>query len=102
MMKAGAVNAYHCETCHGYTAVIHKDDGVTPMFLGCRASEGCGGQATSLGYPDQENVPEWVLQSIAWEWYRPEGRDYDELTEPMKRHVDQGGLALRPLPEGAS
>lgn len=37
MGKKGAVNVYRCRECGGETVTVNLDDGVTPMFLRCRA-----------------------------------------------------------------
>lgn len=52
MKPAGSVNVWRCPKCRKDTMAIHRDPGVTPMMLGCRATEGCDGMAQSLMYPD--------------------------------------------------
>lgn len=87
----GDVNAYECDDCGRYTVVVHVDQGVTPMFLACRATVGCTGRAHSTGYqldPSQLPGPEW-------EWYRPTGFELRALSFPAQDHVRQGGLILR-------
>lgn len=94
--KAGEINGWQCGRCDAVTYAIHVDDGVTPMFLGCRATDGCEGTGASLMYPPPP-VPAHVLEAVAWEWFKPTGRYYRRLSSAMKSHVDQGGLDLRPL-----
>jgi hypothetical protein len=67
---AGARNAWKCEVCGGYTVAVHRDEGVTPFMIACRATVGCPGQARSRFYPP-EPWPDWV-PPVAWEWYRPD------------------------------
>lgn len=90
----GSVNSWTCTTCGRPTVAVHVDDGVTPMFLGCRSTEGCTGRGTSNGYMP---VPPMVVAMCEWEWYRPTGRQYRRLSPEMRQHVDAGGLDLRPL-----
>lgn len=89
----GRENAYLCSSCHCYTATIDVDDGVTPMFLRCRATIGCRGTAASLMYPPGARPRH--LPAPAWEWYRP-SRGAQGLTPAEREHVEQGGLLLRP------
>lgn len=89
----GRHNAYRCDDCHAYTVVRHADSGVTPMFLGCRATEGCKGQGVSLGYPEGPIPPEFL--PAPWEWYRPTADDPILRDPAMRDHVERGGLALR-------
>lgn len=77
---AGARNAYLCRVCERYTVVVHVDAGVTPMFLGCRASGiapgepgSCPGTASSTNY-QPEPWPEAdrggrPIPEATWEWY---------------------------------
>ena len=103
----GEINGWRClneiagmkmdrPACDGITYAIHVDDGVTPMFLGCRATEGCSGTGVSLMYPAPP-VPKHVLDAVAWEWYRPIGRELVELNEGEAQYVKNGGLLIRPL-----
>lgn len=94
--EPGAVNAWKCEACGRLTVAVHVDEGVTPMFLACRRTEGCETLAVSAGYPDLP-LPDHILDLVAWEWYRPEGRAYRRLSPGMQDHIDRGGLDLRPL-----
>ena len=94
MMPAGSINSWKCDDCGRLTNAIHIDDGVTPMFLACRATPGCQGTAVSAGYPPPP-VPEYVANNIGWEWYRPSEKWARRKGPEMLRHVQNGGLALR-------
>jgi hypothetical protein len=93
----GRHNAYRCDDCGALTVVVHRDTGVTPMFLGCRATEGCQGRGVSLGYRSGPIPPH--LLPARWEWYRPERGDKVLRDPAMRLHVEQGGLALRTVGE---
>ena len=97
--KRGDINGYVCDTCKQHTFIVHVDDGVTPMFLACRA-EGedpreaeCKGRGTSLMYPTMP-APQHVIDGVKWEWYKP--AELPE-NEEMAEHVRKGGLLLRKL-----
>lgn len=90
----GSYNGYHCEECGVTTLVKHVDEGVTPMFLTCRAASDCTGRSTSLGYPGGP-VPSELLP-VKWEWYRPSTEEFLTLDREMQTHVSNGGLVLRP------
>lgn len=90
----GAINGYRCDSCKKYILVIHADKGVTPMFLECKATEGCGGRSVSLMYP-KTPMPDELKAKIQWEWYRPNQEEFNTMDEAMKYHLRQGGLALR-------
>jgi hypothetical protein len=96
MSRSGRVNGWGCKECGEYTYCIDIDDGVTPFYLGCRATEGCKGKATSLFYPSAD-LPNYVRDQVKWEWYKPEPEEYQTLNEGMKEHVDKGGLMIREL-----
>ena len=91
----GKVNAYRCDECKGFITTRDVDAGVTPMFLGCRATEGCQGRSVSSGYPDGP-IPDWI-PPVEWEWYRPAGHDLTGETDEVRDYVAQGGLLLRPI-----
>ena len=97
MMERGRINGWQCDECGQITYAVHVDDGVTPMFLACRASgqPGCG-RGVSLMYPDAD-PPEHVKASVAWEWFRPSKSQMRKLSPGMRQHVEMGGLDLRPL-----
>ena len=96
---AGAVNAWRCRECGAFTVAVHRDEGVTPMFLACRATPGCPGRAVSLGYPSGPRPAS--IPAPAWEWYRPDGKDLRRQNAAMRNHIANGGLALRPIKDGA-
>ena len=94
--KAGQKNAYYCETCGLYTLTIHRDDGVTPMFLACRAAgdvETCQGRAVSMMYRDVDSAPAHVQREPAWEWVRPKpkrwkrGATFPKARDPRRDEV---------------
>ena len=94
---AGAVNAWKCDKCGQLTVARHVDEGVTPMFLACRASgdlEGCDGQAVSSGYPAAP-IPDRILTRLEWEWYKPGVMERMGMSLAMQDHISRGGLALR-------
>ena len=99
----GRVNAYKCDSCGRYTVTIDRDEGVTPMFLACRADGTedfkCNGRAVSLGYP-QGPTPDWAVP--AWEWYKPSRIEMHGLSPEMRDHVQRGGLMLRKIVRAAS
>lgn len=101
----GDINGWRCEgsnkvaSCGGVTYAIHVDEGVTPMFLGCRATENCKGTAVSLMYPPPP-APQHVLEAVAWEWYKPDAaalRRLHRKNPALAEHVELGGLNLREL-----
>lgn len=72
--RVGRENVYVCDKCHGHIVTVDRDPGVTPMFLGCRATEGCDGQMVSSGYPDPSKKPA-SIGPATWEWYRDGERE---------------------------
>lgn len=90
----GAINGYNCTTCHKVTLVIHRDAGVTPMFLACTNPE-CNGTGESLMYPNQDAIPPRIREKVRWEWYRPSKKEFKKLSSEMQDHVKRGGLVLR-------
>ena len=94
---AGAINGYRCRRCTKYIFVIHKDKGVTPMFLRCRATEDCGGEMLSLGYPAERGnpMPPTLQEKIQWKWVRPTEAEWNKMDDAMKDHIIRGGLELR-------
>ena len=96
-MRLPRENAYVCPKCKAPTVTVDVDDGVTPMFLGCRATPGCDGMAQSSMYP-KEPRPPWVPEP-AWEWYRPtlkQAKKKEARYPGTLDHVRRGGLLLRP------
>lgn len=99
MSRRGEVNGWTCDECGATTYCVHVDDGVTPMFLGCRATEGCKGTGRSLMYPSPP-VPPHVHAAIQWEWYSPDPKEKTELffrNRATFDHVHKGGLLIRAL-----
>lgn len=93
--RAGERNAYTCQVCNGRIITVHADDGVTPMFLACRAdTPGCDGRMVSGMYRPVDGL-------AMWEWYKPTRRAVKRLDPPMRQHVEAGGLILRLLPAGS-
>lgn len=89
-------NAYVCPDCKQPTITVDVDEGVTPMFISCKATEGCEGMAQSMMYPKAPRPSH--VPAPAWEWYKP---TRDEVEESEKeypgsiQHWDNGGLFLR-------
>jgi hypothetical protein len=98
MMPKGSINGWTCHTCGRYTVAVHKDDGTTPMMLGCRATEGCDGIAMSMGYPPGD-PPDHILELLNFEWYKPSRKEYKKLDAASKDHVSKGGLLIRRIGE---
>jgi hypothetical protein len=107
--KRGEINGYTCDDCARKTYIVHVDDGVTPMFLACRADgidpsqqqppARCQGRGVSMMYPNGL-VPQDVLEAVAWEWYAASKTELKRMKrdEPeMYDHCIKGGLLLRPL-----
>ena len=99
MNLTGKYNGYTCKQCGGVTMTYHIDDGVTPMFLLCRATTdpNCNGEAVSMGYPfDEHNpIPEHFTHLPRWEWYRPSSKEIRKMGQDYRDHIMRGGLALR-------
>jgi hypothetical protein len=91
---AGRYNAYTCDKCGKAYLTLDVDPGVTPMFSPCFATEGCDGRAHSAGYPNGE-PPEEFGDAII-HWVRPTKEEMKGLSEPVRQHVEQGGLVRRP------
>lgn len=96
MSERNKINGWRCDECGFHTYAIHVDDGVTPMFLTCRALPSCKGRAVSLMYPAPP-APEHVVKAVAWEWYRPSRKAIRSMSSSMRDHIERGGLDLRPL-----
>jgi hypothetical protein len=85
------INRYECSSCGGELVTVDKDDGTTPYFLKCRVTKGCAGTMQSGMYlVNQTLIP-------THEWYKPDTGEFDNLTLPMREHVNLGGLLLRPI-----
>ncbi len=90
------INAYVCKECKGLTVTIEKVEGITPMFLGCRASGkeyDCNSMAVSMMYPPASIVIK--LPKPKWEWYKPDS--LKRLDVETADHVQKGGLLLRKI-----
>jgi hypothetical protein len=106
-MAVGEKNAYWCDSCHGYVVTIDVDDGVTPMFLACRAKgeptdpgNDCRGTSRSMMYPDepwpdQDGYGNAIPTEPEWEWYRPTLKWARRQGAETLDHVNRGGLLLR-------
>lgn len=107
MAESKKINAYRCSTCGRFTVTIDRDRGVTPFQIGCRAIEGCQGQAYSSFYECPQDL------TPTHEWFRPTEEDIqvevmafdgDELDlesfeAALRDHYERGGLALRQIDE---
>lgn len=93
-MRGGGANGYTCRTCGQVTMTYHVDEGTTPMFLRCRATDGCNGEAVSMMYPPGP-VPDHLAALPRWEWYRPTPKEVRHMGPAYREHIQRGGLALR-------
>lgn len=106
-MAVGEKNAYYCDTCANYVVTIDVDDGVTPMFLACRAlgdpeevTNTCGGMMRSMMYPpepwpEHDGYGEAIPTEPTWEWYQPDPVELAGVEDGVREHVELGGLLLR-------
>lgn len=94
MEKAGDVNQYTCKDCGEKITTVNADEGTTPMFIGCRASDECKGLMASEWY----RVPQTLVPGFVW--YTPDANELAELDGASRGHVKQGGLLLRQMAEG--
>lgn len=95
----GAINPYQCNTCRIVVVTIHADKGTTPMFMGCKATEGCDGSMSSCGYPPISKMPpDYMADKKVFEWYRPEAGPLGlfHTDQIVDEHIRRGGLLLRP------
>ena len=82
------INQYRCELCGGVITTIDRHEGVTPMMLACRATEGCPGTSWSRGYTvDQTLTPDY-------EWYRPAKLPKNH---EARQYIEMGGLDIRKI-----
>ena len=91
-------NVYACPICLRFTTTIDVDDGVTPMFLDCRASGrvgDCPGIAMSEWYPDGPR-PSYIPPPT-FEWYKPSAEEVEKMDPTMQDHCRKGGLEIRPI-----
>lgn len=93
MTPAGSINAWTCGDCGKSMIAICFVEGVTPMFLACRETEGCKGRAVSAGFPLSLQVINKDL--IKYEWFKPSLRAAKRMGPEMLAHVKAGGLVLR-------
>jgi hypothetical protein len=99
MSFKGKFNVYTCPEGH-HTVTFDVDDGVTPMFLGCRydgTETGCGLTAESACYPDSPlpDILRVKFEQFGWEWYRPSVKWARRKGPETLDHVQRGGLVLR-------
>lgn len=101
-MPAGAINWYVCPVCDGLTVTVHRDEGITPSRIDCRADGkvgGCEGQAASAWYPNTP-LPERRRYAV-WAWFRPDIRELMASETPPDqatiRYLEGGGLLLQPV-----
>lgn len=83
-------NGYLCDTCESGFLSIDVDEGTTPMFSPCFATEGCEGQAHSMGYP--AGPPPEVLGDPIIMWYKPDPSEYNTLDPELIIYAERGGL----------
>jgi hypothetical protein len=88
-------NAYVCRKCVGVIVTVDRDEGVTPMFLRCRATKDCTGQMVSCMYRVNEVMK--IPPEPTWEWYAPNHAERRKLTPEMLDHVEKGGLLIREI-----
>ena len=93
----GTRNWYTCEACSVIVLTEDKEDGVTPFFLPCVATEGCPGMMKSGVYRGPLGGKEAIPIRPHYVWRKPTASEYAVMSPPMKRHVDQGGLDIYPL-----
>jgi hypothetical protein len=89
------LNAYDCKACGGSIVTVDQDEGVTPMTLACRATEGCRGTSYSRFYRADPTL------TPTWEWYTPGKRELRRMSPEMRDHIKRGGLALRKIEEAS-
>lgn len=90
-MSQGQINVYTCQTCHQRLVTVDRDDGVTPMFLGCTSGNRCEYPMISAGYQCDQTEPP------THEWYRPSLKNARRRGPSMLEHVKLGGLDIRPI-----
>ena len=85
------LNIYTCDTCHKPIITIDIDEGATPAFLNCRATEDCKGTMHSHGYTLKKFV-----------WFKPDPDIKDDrgklfYNKNMQEHIKMGGLDIKEL-----
>lgn len=93
MLENVKFNGYICGKCDKGYLSVDLDEGGTPAFTQCYATEGCDGIAASMGYPEGE--PPKTLGQPTIEWYKPDPRDYNTLSAEEIIHAERGGLIRR-------
>lgn len=91
MTFQGKLNVYRCPACNANTITIDRDEGVTPMFLACRATIDCDGRAVSSMYQVDQSLV------ATYEWYRPTMKNARRQGPDVLDHVKRGGLMLRKI-----
>lgn len=115
------INVYVCEYGHR-TVTIDRADGVTPALIVCKKEKQFS-RLASNSKKDKTKPPEnksaiktnaaahecgelagsklyRVIQTLnpTFEFYRPDYAEYKKITyEPLKNHVEKGGLLLREI-----
>lgn len=92
-----AINGYGCGVCKGQVMTVDMDRGTTPMYMGCKATEGCHGTMASFGYPSTPPPKDFHTLVKVFEWYRPEtnGLGFFHEDQVVDEYVRRGGLLLR-------
>lgn len=91
METVGSINQYKCPVCGQSITTVNRDNGVTPMFLACRATAGCKGHSRSVMYEcDQSLTP-------GFEWYRPTRKAMRKMDPDTRYHCQQGGMLIRKI-----
>ena len=86
-------NCYSCDTCGRAIFTVDRTNGVTPMFLACRKTEGCRGRMMSPGYPSDD----WFELTPVWyEWVAPASGNLD--SEPMELRKLDMFICYKDLP----
>ncbi len=89
-------NAYRCKACGKEYLTVDLARGVTPMFMTCMRTEGCGGRAISLMYSAHITL---LGLPLLFEWVKASDADLEELKRRKKKellqHIMQGGLMRR-------
>lgn len=98
---SGRYNGYICERCDKGYLTLDIDHGTTPGITTCYATEGCDGQAISLGYPEGE--PPLELGEPIIHWYKPNATELEKMqqSEPWMANYVEGGGLLRKATEHA-
>lgn len=84
---------YQCPACGSSFVTAVVDPGTPPDVVGCVATPGCRGQATTD--LDHRKVPD---EAASWEWYRPNTDMIATVRArggPLWEHVKAGGMMLR-------